>query len=51
MAEGNVKTSVELPEALWRAAKMRAVDDRTDLRSVIVEALEKHLGLPRKGKA
>ena len=42
-----VKTTVELPEALWRMAKMRAVDERTDLRSVVVAALEVYLK-PRK---
>ena len=38
-----VKTTVELPEAVWRAAKIRAMDDRTDLRSVIIRALESYL--------
>ncbi len=41
-----VKTTVELPEDLWRAAKVRAMDDRADLRSVIIAALEAYL----KGK-
>lgn len=34
-----IKTTVDLPEELWRAAKIRAMDGRTDLRSVIIEAL------------
>ena len=38
-----VKTTIELPEDLWRAAKMRAVDERSDLRRVIIEALRAHL--------
>lgn len=38
-----VKTTVDLPEALWKAAKIRAMDERTDLRSVIIAALEAHL--------
>lgn len=38
-----VKTTVVLPEELWRAAKIRAMDDRTDLRTVLIEALEAHL--------
>ncbi|MCW5797734.1 MAG: hypothetical protein LZF60_160135 [Nitrospira sp.] len=38
-----VKTTVELPEELWRKAKIRAMDDRSDLRSVIIAALEAHL--------
>ena len=51
MAEAsNVKTSVELPEKVWRAAKMRAVEDHTDLRTVIVAALEQYLGLSGRAK-
>lgn len=38
-----MKTTVELPEELWRKAKIRAMDDRSDLRSVIIAALEAHL--------
>ena len=44
-----VKTTVELPESLWRAAKIRAMDERTDLRRVIIAALEGYLKTkPRK---
>lgn len=39
-----VKTTVDLPQHLWRAAKIRAMDDHTDLRSVIVAALEAFVG-------
>lgn len=39
-----VKTTVELPGNLWRAAKIRAMDERTDLRSVLIRALEHYLG-------
>ena len=39
---------MDLPEETWRAAKIRAMDERTDLRSVIVAALraylDRHLG-------
>lgn len=38
-----VRTTLELPEALWRAAKMKAVEDRSDLRTVIMAALERYL--------
>lgn len=41
-----VKTTIALPEPLWRAAKIRAMDDRTDLRTVLIRALERHLGEP-----
>jgi hypothetical protein len=40
-----VRTTTEIPENLWRAAKIRAINDGTDLRSVIIAALEKHLGI------
>ena len=45
----NRRTTIELPEDLWRAAKHRAVDDDTDLRGVIVAALALYLQEPRKG--
>jgi hypothetical protein len=38
-----VKTTVDLPQDLWRAAKIRAVNDNTDLRSVIIAALNSYL--------
>jgi hypothetical protein len=40
------KTSIELPEALWRAAKIRAMDERTDFKAIVIAALEAYL----KGK-
>jgi hypothetical protein len=42
----SVKTTVELPAALWRAAKIRAMDERVDLRTIFVRALERFLDLP-----
>ncbi|MEZ5285355.1 MAG: hypothetical protein R2712_11235 [Vicinamibacterales bacterium] len=38
-----VKTTVELPGELWRAAKIRAMDERTDLRTVLIRALDQYL--------
>ena len=38
-----VKTTVDLPIRLWRAAKVRAMDERTDLRHVLIAALEAFL--------
>jgi hypothetical protein len=35
-----VKTTVELPADLWRAAKIRAMDERVDLRTILIRALE-----------
>ena len=39
-----IKTSIELPGDLWREAKIRAMDDRVDLRTVMIRALEAYLG-------
>ncbi len=45
-----VKTSLEIPEELWRAAKVRAIDEGSDLRAVIIAALELYLKTkPKKG--
>ena len=40
----SVKTTVELPADLWRAAKIRAMDEQIDLRTVLIRALERYLG-------
>lgn len=45
-----VRTSLELPEAVWLKAKQRALEERTDLRALIIEGLEYVLARkPRKG--
>lgn len=46
--EGHVKTTVDLPEKLWKAAKIRAMEERSDLRSIIIRSLEAYL---KKGGA
>jgi hypothetical protein len=38
-----VKTTVELPADLWRAAKIRAMDERSDLKTIFIRALEAFL--------
>ena len=43
---GLVKTTVELPQELWRASKIRAMDEHTDLRSVVIAALRAYLHVP-----
>jgi hypothetical protein len=51
-AEQMVKTTINLPEDLWKAAKIRAMDERTDFRSVVIAALEAYLQTdvkPREG--
>ena len=47
-ARGEVKTSVWLPGALWKRAKVRALEGRVDLRDVVVAALEAYLA--KKGE-
>jgi hypothetical protein len=46
---GPVKTSLQLPEELWLRAKVYAAEHRTDLRGVIVAALEAFLPKPKGG--
>jgi hypothetical protein len=43
-----VRTTLLLPEELWRAAKMKALEDRSDLRTVIMAALTRYLREPAK---
>jgi hypothetical protein len=43
-----VKTTLELPEDLWRAARIRALDERTNLKALIVRGLELVLAQPPK---
>jgi hypothetical protein len=43
-----VKTSLEIPEDLWRAAKIRAMDERRNLQDLVAEALREFMAKPRK---
>jgi hypothetical protein len=43
---GSVKTSIRLDKDLWKRAHVRAMDDGSDLQTVIARALELYL---RKG--
>ena len=45
-----MKTSVDIPDDLWKAAKILAVEESKDLRDVIIEALQEHLGKKAKAK-
>jgi len=38
-----MKTSVDIPDDLWKTAKHLAVEENTDLRNVIIEALREYL--------
>jgi hypothetical protein len=44
-----VKTSLELPEELWRMAKFRAAEEKKPLAEVIADALREHLRPAKKG--
>ena len=47
-----MRTMIDFPEELWKAAKIRAVGDRITLRGVVVAALEAYLAAPKsKGTA
>jgi hypothetical protein len=43
-----IKTSLALPEDLWRAAKIRAIHEGKNLQDIVAEALREHL--KTKGK-
>ena len=44
-AKGDVvKTTVDMPEAVWRQVRIRAAEERTDLRTIVLRALALYLG-------
>lgn len=43
------KTSIEIPEELWRAAKIRAMDERRNFQDIVAEALRDFLKRSKKG--
>jgi predicted transcriptional regulator len=45
-----LKTSVEIPDDLWKAAKILAVEERKDLKDIIVEALKEYLRKKKKAE-
>ncbi len=49
--EPTMKTTLELPEKLWREAKIRALNERSNFKNVVVAALKAYLGKgkPRRG--
>jgi hypothetical protein len=44
-----VKTSLVLPEPLWRRMKLYGLEQKMDLRDIVVAAVEAYLPKPRKG--
>jgi hypothetical protein len=41
-----VRTTLDMPVALWKRAKVRAMDERRDLRDVLLAALRAYLASP-----
>ncbi len=46
-----VKTSIEIPEEVWRAAKIRAMDEKKNFQDIVAEALREFLKKGKKGGA
>jgi hypothetical protein len=46
-----VKTTLTIPEELWKAAKIAAVQEGRDLRDVLLSALERYLKDKRRKEA
>jgi hypothetical protein len=44
-----IKCTVTLPVDLWRAARVRALDERRDFKDVVADALELYLKRSQKG--
>ncbi len=44
-----LKTSVEIPEDVWRAAKIRAMDEKRNFQDIVAEALREFLKKGKKG--
>jgi hypothetical protein len=44
-----VRTSIEVPEDIWRAAKIRAMDEKRNFQDVVAEALREYLKKSKKG--
>lgn len=44
------KTSIEIPEEIWRAAKIRAMDEKKNFQDIVAEALAEFLAKSKKPK-
>jgi hypothetical protein len=44
---GAVKTTIDIPESLYRKAKIRAFERGTSLRTLVVDALAREIEAPR----
>jgi hypothetical protein len=44
-----VKCTMKLPADIWRAGRIRALDERRDFQEVVADALKLYLKQPQKG--
>lgn len=44
-----MRTSIQIPEDVWTAAKIRAAHEKSNLQDVIADALRQYLKLGKKG--
>jgi hypothetical protein len=44
-----MRTSIEIPEDVWRAAKIRAMDERKNFQDLVAAALREYLKRSKKG--
>ncbi len=44
-----VKTSIDIPEEVWRAAKIRSMDEKRNFQDVVADALREYVRKPKKG--
>lgn len=44
-----MKTSIEIPEDVWRTAKIRAMDEKKNFQDIVADALKEFLRKPKKG--
>jgi len=44
MDRESVKTTIVIPRELWRRARVRAAEEDSDFRTIVIRALESYLG-------
>jgi predicted DNA binding CopG/RHH family protein len=43
-----VKTTMRLPERIWKAVRIRAIEEGRDAQDLVAEAITAYLSVPRK---
>jgi hypothetical protein len=46
-----VKTTMKLPETIWRATRIRAIEEGRDAQDLVADALTAYLSASKKGVA